>query len=69
MIVDAVGVMKTVKTASRPLDTKPSVPFRDLAMGVVMGVRDDDSPTGCSQAPAALTVCLPLACRRSVEWT
>ncbi len=43
VIVDAVGVMKTVKTASRPLDTKPSIPFRDLAMGVVMGVRDDDT--------------------------
>jgi type I restriction enzyme R subunit len=43
VIVDAVGVMKTVKTASRPLDTKPSIPFRDLAMGVVMGARDDDT--------------------------
>jgi len=43
VIVDAVGVMKTLKTASRPLDTKPSIAFRDLAMGVVMGVRDDDA--------------------------
>ncbi len=43
VIVDAVGVMKSLKTASRPLDTKPSISFRDLAMGVVMGVRDDDT--------------------------
>jgi hypothetical protein len=41
VIVDAVGVTKSLKTASRPLDEKPSVSFRDLAMGVVMGVRDD----------------------------
>lgn len=43
VIVDAVGVTKSLKTPSRPLDTKPSVSFRDLAMGVMMGIRDDDS--------------------------
>lgn len=43
VIVDAVGVTKSLKTPSRPLDTKPAVSFRDLAMGVMMGIRDDDS--------------------------
>lgn len=44
VIVDAVGVTKSLKTSSRPLDTKPSVPLKDLAMGVMMGAaRDDDS--------------------------
>ncbi|MCB2126455.1 MAG: DEAD/DEAH box helicase family protein, partial [Rhodobacteraceae bacterium] len=43
VIVDAVGVTKSLKTPSRPLDTKPSVSFRELAMGVMMGIRDDDS--------------------------
>jgi type I restriction enzyme, R subunit len=43
VIVDAVGVTKSLKTASRPLDAQPSVSFRDLAMGVVMGVRDDET--------------------------
>ena len=43
VIVDAVGVTKSLKTPSRPLDTKPSISFRDLAMGVMMGIRDDDS--------------------------
>lgn len=43
VIVDAVGVTKSLKTPSRPIDTKPSVSFRELAMGVMMGVRDDDS--------------------------
>ncbi len=43
VIVDAIGVTKSLKTASQPLITKPSVPLRDLAMGVMMGARDDDT--------------------------
>jgi type I restriction enzyme R subunit len=43
VIVDAIGVTKSLKTASEPLITKPTVPLKDLAMGVMMGVRDDDT--------------------------
>ena len=43
VIVDAVGVTKSLKTDSQPLDTKPSVPLKDLAMGVMMGARDEDT--------------------------
>ena len=43
VIVDAVGVTKSLKTASQPLVTKPSVPLKDLAMGVMMGVHDEDT--------------------------
>ncbi len=43
VIVDAVGVTKSLKTASRPLITKPSVPLKDLAMGVMMGACDEDT--------------------------
>lgn len=43
VIVDAVGVTKSVKTPSRPLITKPSVPLKDLAMGVMMGAHDEDT--------------------------
>ncbi len=43
VIVDAVGVTKSLKTASQPLITKPSVPLKDLAMGVMMGARDEDT--------------------------
>jgi len=43
VIVDAVGVTRSLKTASQPLITKPSVPLRDLAMGVMMGARDEDT--------------------------
>ncbi len=43
VIVDAVGVTRSLKTASQPLITKPNVPLKDLATGVMMGVRDEDT--------------------------
>ena len=43
VIVDAIGVTKSLKTDSQPLITKPSVPLKDLAMGVMMGARDQDT--------------------------
>lgn len=43
VIVDAIGVTKSLKTASQPLITKPSVPLKDLAMGVMMGATDEDT--------------------------
>ena len=43
VIVDAVGVTRSLKTASQSLITKPSVPLKDLAMAVMMGARDDDT--------------------------
>ena len=43
VIVDPVGVTKSLKTASQPLVTKPSIPLKDLLMGVMMGVCDEDT--------------------------
>ncbi len=43
VIVDAIGVTQSLKTDMRPPITKPSVPFKDLAMQVVMGATDDDT--------------------------
>jgi type I restriction enzyme R subunit len=43
VIVDAIGVTKSLKTASQPLITKPSVSLKDLAMGVMMGASDEDT--------------------------
>jgi type I restriction enzyme R subunit len=43
VIVDAVGVTKSLKTASQPLITRPSVPLKDLATGIMMGLRDEDT--------------------------
>lgn len=43
IIVDAIGVTKSLKTASQPLITKLGVPLKDLAMGVMMGASDSDT--------------------------
>ena len=43
VIVDAVGVTKSIKTTSQPLDTQPTVPLKDLLMGVMMGAHDEDT--------------------------
>ncbi len=45
VIVDAIGVCKSVKTDSRPLERKQSVPLKDLLMGVALDQRDEDTLT------------------------
>jgi type I restriction enzyme R subunit len=42
VIVDAVGVTKTMKTDSRPLERKKSTPLKDLLAAVTFGARDED---------------------------
>jgi len=42
VLIDAVGVEKSLKTESRPLEKKPGVALKDLLQGVAMGSRDDD---------------------------
>ncbi|MCG8526699.1 MAG: DEAD/DEAH box helicase family protein [Opitutales bacterium] len=48
VIIDAIGVTKSVKTSSPSLITKPLVSLKDLAMQVMMG--DDDPDTVSSLA-------------------
>ncbi|MDX2242825.1 MAG: type I restriction-modification enzyme R subunit C-terminal domain-containing protein [Leptolyngbyaceae cyanobacterium bins.302] len=43
VIVDAIGVTKSLKTDTRALERKHSVPIKDLMMGVMMGAADEDS--------------------------
>lgn len=43
VLIDAVGVEKSLKTESRPLEKKPGVPLKDLMQGVALGHRDDDT--------------------------
>ncbi|MEG1660807.1 MAG: type I restriction-modification enzyme R subunit C-terminal domain-containing protein [Raoultibacter sp.] len=44
-VVDAVGVTKSLKSETRPLERKPTVSMKDLMMSVVLGARDDDAIT------------------------
>ncbi len=43
VIVDAIGVTKSLKTDSRPLERKPTVPLKDLLYGVMLGASDEDT--------------------------
>lgn len=43
VIVDAVGVCKSVKTSIRPLEGKPSVPLKDLLQGATLKQLDEES--------------------------
>lgn len=45
VVVDAVGVTKSLKTETRPLERKPTVSLKDLMMSVVLGARDEDTLT------------------------
>jgi type I restriction enzyme, R subunit len=42
VIVDAVGVTKTMKTDSRPLERKKNTPLKDLLAAVTFGAQDED---------------------------
>ncbi|MGV7210085.1 DEAD/DEAH box helicase family protein [Oxalobacteraceae bacterium A2-2] len=43
VLIDAVGVEKSCKTESRPLERNPGVALKDLLQGVALGHRDDDT--------------------------
>jgi len=43
VIVDAVGVCESLKTDTRPLDRKKSVPFEAILKSVALGTRDEDT--------------------------
>ena len=42
VIVDAIGVTKSLKTDSRPLEKKPGVPLKDLLAAITVGARDEE---------------------------
>jgi type I restriction enzyme R subunit len=54
VIIDAVGVCKSVKTDSRPLERKKSVSLKDLMMTVAMGLKDEDTLTSLAGRLARL---------------
>lgn len=54
VIIDAIGVTKSCKTESCPLEKKPTVPLKDLLNGVMMGIRDDDTISSLANRLARL---------------
>jgi len=67
VIIDAVGVTKSLKTASQPLITKPSVSLKDLVMGVMMGANDSDTVSSLAGRLARLDRQLDNEDKRRIE--
>jgi type I restriction enzyme, R subunit len=43
VVIDTVGVTKSIKTESRPLERKKSVPLKELLNAVMLGAKDEDT--------------------------
>ncbi|MBU1568160.1 MAG: DEAD/DEAH box helicase family protein [Proteobacteria bacterium] len=54
VIVDAIGVTKSLKTDSRPLERKPTISLKDLLYSVMMGAKDEDTATTLANRLARL---------------
>ncbi len=67
VIVDAIGVTKSLKTASHPPITKPSVSFKDLAMEIVMGGADADTVSSLAGRLARIERQLTEQQKKSIE--
>lgn len=45
VIIDAIGVTKSKKSDTRPLERKPSVSMKELMMNIALGAKDEDTLT------------------------
>jgi len=67
VIVDAIGVTKSLKTSSQPLITKPTVPMKDLAMGLMMGAHDEDTVSSLAGRLARLNAQLDIEDKQRIK--
>ena len=66
VLVDAVGVTESDKTDSRPMESKPSVAFDKLLLGIAMGARDEATLTTVASRLARLDRTLSHADREEI---
>ena len=66
VLVDAVGVTESDKTDSRPMESKPSVAFDKLLLGIAMGARDEATLTTVASRLARLDRTLSPADREEI---
>ena len=66
VLVDAVGVTESDKTDSRPMESKPSVAFDKLLLGIAMGTRDEATLTTVASRLARLDRTLSQADREEI---
>ena len=69
VIVDAVGVTKSKKTDTRPLERKPTVSMRELMLNVAMGAKDEDTLTSLANRVIRLNAQLSPKERKEFETT
>jgi type I restriction enzyme R subunit len=69
VIVDAVGVTKSKKSDTRPLERKPTVSMKELMMNVALGARDGDTLTSLANRVIRLNSQLTPSERKQFEAT
>ena len=69
VIVDAVGVTKSRKSETRPLERKPSVSMKELMMNVALGAKDEDTLTSLASRITRLNAQMTASERKSFEQT
>ncbi len=68
IVFDAVGVTKSVKTDSRPLERNPSISFKDLMMRVVVGhSKDEDTLTSLANRLLRLDAVLDKEAKKDIK--
>ena len=69
VIVDAVGVTKSKKSDTRPLERKPSVSMKELMMNVALGSKDEDTLTSLANRVIRLNSQMATAEKKDFEKT
>ena len=67
VIVDAVGVTKSKKSDTRPLESKPSVSMKELMMNVALGAKDEKTLTSLANRVIRLNSQMTPAERKQFE--
>ncbi len=69
VIIDAVGVTKSKKSDTRPLERKPSVSMKELMMNIALGAKDEDTLTSLASRIARLNAQMTSTERKKFENT
>lgn len=69
VIIDAVGVTKSKKSDTRPLERKPTVSMKELMMNVALGARDEDTLTSLANRVIRLNSQMTPGEKKSFEET
>lgn len=67
VIVDAVGVTKSKKSDTRPLERKPSVSMKELMMNIALGAKDEDTLTSLASRITRLNAQMTSSERKNFE--